>query len=386
MKRKVGIFTLQLYGNYGGILQCYALQTVLRRLDYDVVVMKARAGLGRPLRVRWKCYLRRLLRTVVLTVKRVFGHERVDDRFQRNTLQFVKTHICCKDVDSPYYFKTNKFDALVVGSDQIWRKEYWSEMDQAFFDFAKSWKHVRRLSYAASFGVNTWQFDPAETERLANLIRLFDGVSVRERSAVGLCRKYLHVDAEWVVDPTLLLSRGDYVALVRGSDVPARTLGGLFCYMLDDSDLVRAVVSAVAAEREIEPFFIHPRVWDSTASPRERMLPTVEQWIDSFVKSDFVVTDSFHGCVFSIIFGKPFVVVGNHERGYTRFESLLSMFGLERRMVDSVDGLRQVGEIDWNDVSRRLQDARKRSMSFLCRGLGVCAAGKEAGVGGESDG
>ncbi len=123
--------------------------------------------------------------------------------------------------------------------------------------------------------------------------------------------------------------------------------------------------------RKPQPFRVNSRVEDINAPLAERVQPPVEQWLRGFIDSRFVITDSFHACVFSIIFNKPFIAVTNRGRGVSRFRSLLSMFGLESRLLDeeaSPDVQALVsGGIQWDEVNGRLSRYRDMSMDFLAR-------------------
>jgi exopolysaccharide biosynthesis predicted pyruvyltransferase EpsI len=97
----------------------------------------------------------------------------------------------------------------------------------------------------------------------------------------------------------------------------------------------------------------------------------VEEWIRGFMDAEFVVTDSFHGTVFSIIFNKPFISIANESRGTTRFTSLLKMFNLENRLIFSPEELNldKVKEIDWGNVNEILEQDKERAIFFLKRNL-----------------
>ena len=105
--------------------------------------------------------------------------------------------------------------------------------------------------------------------------------------------------------------------------------------------------------------------------------PTVEEWLKGFHDAEFVFTDSFHGCVFSIIFNKPFIAFGNEGRGMARFDSLLKMFGLEELLITSVDQFtpelvdRAISRFSDNSIQQRLNELRKESKLFLERALSL---------------
>ena len=192
-------------------------------------------------------------------------------------------------------------------------------------------------------------------------------VSVREESAVELCRKFFGVNSSHVLDPTMLLDVQDYVDLVKRADIP-KSKGTLLCYILDETESTTDLISRLASETGLVPFRGNSRVEDWSAPLAERIQPPVEQWLRGFMDAELVVTDSFHAYVFSILFHKPFIVVGNKERGLARVKSLLKMFGLEKALY-SCNGNKNIDlnciGIDWEDVNRRLQNLRKHSFNLL---------------------
>ena len=105
----------------------------------------------------------------------------------------------------------------------------------------------------------------------------------------------------------------------------------------------------------------------------ERVVPPLEEWLSAFADADFVVTDSFHGCVLAILFHKPFIAMGNVQRGMARMRSLLDMFGLDQRLVHGIDpeddGEFWLAEPDWEAVDAVLAQQREKSLEFLAEAL-----------------
>lgn len=112
------------------------------------------------------------------------------------------------------YFKKNRYDAVIVGSDQTWRPKYSPNIYDFYLDFISKDKRIKRIAYASSFGVDDWEYSAEETKKCAKLSKLFDGISVREQSGIDLCKDHLGVDSELALDPTLLLNKDDYVTLI----------------------------------------------------------------------------------------------------------------------------------------------------------------------------
>ena len=372
---RIGILTLPLHTNYGGILQAYALQTVLERMGHDVVVFDTpRVTFRLPLWKKPLVYGKRLIKKYVMGNKStlVFFERKINRDYPvaaKNTQRFISQYIHAKHVSSLGSLNAEEFDAIVVGSDQIWRPKYYPKIENAYLEFAKHW-NIKRIAYAASFGTDKWEYTTWQTERCGKLIKMFNGVSVREDSAVGMCREHFGVEAKHVLDPTMLLDKEDYIKLFTNAKTPG-SKGTLLCYVLDETPEKSALIQQIAQERKLTPFRVNSKVEDPFAPLNERIQPPVEKWLRGFYDAEFVVTDSFHACVFSILFGKQFLVVGNAKRGLSRFNSLLCMFGLEDRLVTKNLDMKNITDIDYSQVYQRLKGKRDNSLNFLDKSLGL---------------
>lgn len=343
---KIGVLTLPLHTNYGGILQAYALQTVLKRMGHEVYLIdKGHWEFRLPL--YRLTYWRFLVRSQYMRA-------------------FVKKHISCfkiKELDS---LTESQFDVIIVGSDQVWRPEYFGDIEKAYLCFAKEWK-IKRIAYAVSFGTDEWLYSPMQTEICASLVKLFDAVSVREESGQLLCRKYLQVQTQVLPDPTMLLHIDDYLSLLKKNKT-TRMRNVLCTYFLDRSadkeDLIRMVAEAHQLSSVIR---LGVPTDDRSVSLFKRIQPPLEDWIWGINMAKIVLTDSFHGCVFSILFHKPFILYANEGRGMARFQSLLKSFGLEDRLLISSEeySSKTFRPIDWTKVDARLDDMRNMADVFL---------------------
>ena len=289
---------------------------------------------------------------------------------EQHTQHFIHSHIATYRIKRLEEVEMDDFDAVVVGSDQVWRHQYFtglydSPISNAYLKFCQK-SHIRRIAYAASFGTDEWEYSARETEECARLLQQFDSISVREESAIGLCERKLHrADARLVLDPTLLLDKEDYIALVQQAGTK-RSPGNLMCYILDNNDEKQGLINRVAHERGLTPFNASSKVEDPYATLEESIQPPVEAWLQAFVDAEFVITDSFHACVFSIIFGKPFVVVGNRERGLSRFTSLLEMFGVTGNMLHAATDYDSHSSYGIPKTAVELyQRAKQQSLEFL---------------------
>lgn len=364
--------------NYGGLLQAWALQRTLRDQGFECATDESRPDV--PARTT-------RLRAALMTVSRVappkFVPMRavradVEEALNENLLQFGR-----EELDRVRLFgedgRLNEdvlsgFDGLVSGSDQIWRSDY-GDVLSYLFDFVPDSFSGPRVAYAASFGSDEPPFDsPAYSNGARDAARKLTAVSVREDSAVELTRRLWEVDAERVLDPTLLLRPGDYLDGLANEAREAR--GAIVTYVLDPSPEKLDLKTRLAAELSSPVYDLLPPVptdfAEFVASRETYVRPPVGTWVGAISEAKCVLTDSFHGCAFAVLFSRPFLVVPNHQRGLARFESLLRLVGLEDRFVSDGDiGTQMQAPIDWERVHAALDIDRDRSLRFLRSALNV---------------
>lgn len=371
---RIGILTLPLHNNYGGILQAYALQKVLKDMGHAPVVLDNSRMMGLPFFTKWYRYAVRLAKNILLNSQLVVRYDKKINYptkvMRQHTSPFLRKYVKRIDTHGDYrVLKEHHFDAIIVGSDQIWRPMYVDNIANAYLDFAQEWG-IKRLSYAASFGSEEWEYTPEQTAECGDLLRRFDAVSVRESSAVSLCKEHFNVDAQHVLDPTMLLDAAHYITLFQQAKTPVSE-GDLMCYILDSSEEKEVLVQSVASTFSLTPFSVNSKYEVPDAPLEEKIQPPVEKWLRGFYDAKYVITDSFHACVFSILFKKPFIVYGNKHRGMARFQSLLSIFGLEDRLVTTPEEASAAicCPFNWDNVNARLSDWRKISKDFLLESL-----------------
>ena len=362
---RIGVYTHPLRLNYGGILQAYALQRVLQDMGHDAIYID-----WCPYNFRFaplKIYLWRFLLKLFRNREVIIFREWVYRKCYYKINEFAKKNISILPIKDLH---KEDVDVLIVGSDQIWRPVYIENIEDAYLGFAKDW-NVCRVAYAASFGVADWsEYSEEQTLRCRELIKKFDAVSVREDSGVALCRDYLSVDAKHVLDPTMLVDVKHYMCHINNCKkrYPKRMC---LSYILDEADDKLAVLNSVVKYQDY-----NIRQWKNIDIPNMKN-PTVEEWLKGFCEAVFVFTDSFHGCVFSIIFNKPFIAFGNEGRGMARFNSLLKMFGLEELLITSADQFtpelvdRAISLFKTDIIQNRLKQLRQESYGFLRRYLYV---------------
>ena len=371
---RIAILTQPLCNNYGGILQNFALQTILRRLGHEVVTLNTPVPEIRYSKIRLllSC-VKRLLRKCIYKDPSIvyINPQRQHNKSIANSLEhkrFIDTYISSMMVEMPItseFCRLHQFNAYVVGSDQVWRPRYNQHLQNFYLDFTAN-IDVKRIAYAASFGVDSWELESQETERIKMLAQRFDAISVREASGVDLCDKYLGVSAKWVLDPTMLLEAEDYLrlskAVVKDKDHSQPYIG---VYVLDINRPFVEKMEQLSAQIGLPIKYLGRMTTNA--------YPSIEEWLEGISNAEYVVTDSFHGTVFSIIFNKRFLSVGNTARGNARFESLLSMFDLKSRLVSlpGVGSAALSANIDYDKVNEILLRHRLDAFSFWEKNLNI---------------
>lgn len=361
------IITMKLGSNYGGIIQAYALQSFIKKSGSKVFTStptkssKIRRRIGD------------IKRSILSKNNQFVPNLREENLIFTNTQNFIKSNI---DTISIYDKlgkinpKINNFSNIIVGSDQVWRANYVSVTDY-LLDFVCN-DNTKKISYAASFGKDDLsEYSPELIKETAILAKKFDAISVREDSGVNICKEKWGVDAVQLVDPTLLIQKEEYIELIE-NDKTMESNGDLFVYILDRSCDKQTAVDMIANKLSLKPFEIMSPTCNSRKefhkNPQKFTLPPVTQWLRSFMDAKFIVTDSFHGCVFSIIFNKPFIAIGNEDRGLTRFTSLLKVLKLDNRLILKSSDLSDdliTNNIDWAKVNDIIKFEQTRSSNFL---------------------
>lgn len=289
---------------------------------------------------------------------------------------FLRDHI---SISEPYLSydqllaKPPKADIYIVGSDQVWNIDLDNPVARAWFlKFGNP--ETKRLSYAASLGR---KLSPNEIPIFKELLSDFEAIGVREIDGLSLCQALGFVNCQLVLDPTLLLDAPYYTGLIEGSKINAlEKQPYLFLYYLNIEtceELGWNDIDIYIKKRGLELVSVS----SSGYYPAKEIIPnvknnllTIEEWIESVQNAEFVVTNSFHGVVFSIIFHRPFIAILLHNQycgGNNRILSLLKSLQLESRILYDSHDISFMADlpIDWNEVDNRLNKLRVDSKAFL---------------------
>lgn len=311
--KNIGILTQPLIANYGGILQNYALQKVLRNMGYNPITFDTRRKV--PLFLFILSTIKTILLFFIPGKRRLFfkrleeRKEVFDDFVNKYIAKTEPFHKCHPELITNY-----NLDAIIVGSDQVWRPLYNHNLDDCYLQFVSD-SRIKKIAYAASFGVDYWEYDSKSTKKYAALLKKFAYVSVRENSGIALCQKHLDVNAQENLDPTLLLDEKEYLNLC--ASVPKNNSKFLAAYILDMNNEKKDLLKHLSEEKQLAIRYF---------SIEAKTKLTIQEWLAMFRDASYVVTDSFHGTIFSIVFKKDFQCLYNNDRGNARFKSLLDLY------------------------------------------------------------
>lgn len=365
---RIGILTVPFNNNYGGYLQAFALLTTLKELGHKPTIIMYRHKKEKVgIKLKIKFFIENLIKGIMdrRSYPLIYDREKILAYKGRKMIEF-ESHYLIPQTERFYTDEALEigckdfFDAICVGSDQVWRAIYVPNIKNYFLAFTKGW-NLKRYAYAASFGTDEPEYTQKQKQSCSELIKNFDAISVREESAVSVIESWgvdtAHV--ETVLDPTLLLKKEQYLNILDKHKTMAKEK--IFCYVLDKTDTVKDYISRCINYTNKEMLQI------SDIQAGMNILPSVETWLAYIRDCDIVITDSFHGTVFSIIMNKPFLVVANGSRGIARFEDLLQRFGLKNRIVSKKNCPESILErtIDWEVVNKNIELQRQESFNFI---------------------
>lgn len=376
--KNFGILTLPLWNNYGGILQSYALKIAIEGLGHKVTFIdyqKKPQNKFEIIKTNLKNYIKNnFYKERKLNLSQT---DKLRMYISKNTRDFVLNEF--SPMTQVVYSKqhlsdlNNFLDGVVVGSDQVWRPDYAPNWGNYFLDFLDMDK--RRVSYAASFGISSPEFSESQVKDSIKELSKFDAISVRELSGVDIVSDIFGFTSEHVLDPTLIVDKKVYEDLVKKYQ-ENQSKGTLFTYILDHNSLSANIINRIEKDLELTSFEVNspiPKAGMKDSEIESYVYPRITEWLRAFIDAEYIIADSFHGCVFSIIFNKPFVAIGNKERGLTRFHSLLKTFDLESRLVLDVRDVNSElfkFEFDWEKVNIIHSDLKIKALKFLNSSLG----------------
>lgn len=344
--KKIGIITITGLGNYGNRLQNYALQQAVEKLpscSCETLINKSS---------RIKGYIKKIF---MLNSSKLSEREKIFRRFNEEFIHFSELKINNFSKDC----RLMEYECLVCGSDQIWNSDY-PENDRANFGYF--FPNVKVISYAASFGIDV--IAEKKKKRYAKYLKRMKAISVREEKGKVLAKHLTGRDDIYVhVDPTLLLTAEEWLPLEKE---PVQYKGERYIlkyFLGGENGELDQKVEEYAKKHALTIIDVI-----SKESPYYNIGPSEFLFLERY--ADLIVTDSFHSCVFAIIYERPFIVTERKENGLqsmgSRIDTLLNKFHLENRKYTGND-LDEIvySSIDYFEVNKILEFERDESFQYL---------------------
>lgn len=342
---KINLLTIHYSLSCGAVLQTYSTCKVLESLGCDVTIINFKNPIELKRRRSLKYWLMNGIRKVKF------------DKFRKK--YFPKQTLEMFYID---YSSLPEADCYMTGSDQIWNPKVVEEnLPIYMLDFLPD--GVKRISYASSFGVNKWDFSKGITTQAVSLLGKFSALSIRESSGVSICKNIFGLHAVQVLDPTLLIR--DYSNLIGEVEQNDE----IVCFKLVyDVDFEKSVVY-LKNKLNLKSVLLYAS-YPHKCFDKNLMYCSPITWLRKFASAKLVLTDSFHGLAFALIFNKNFIVLGGMRDRTTRLLSLLELVGLTDRYIRNYDELIVRKDllsesIDYKSVNKILEKARLNSFAYL---------------------
>lgn len=376
--KKVGIITITKANNYGAELQSYALQKKLNLLGYDAEIIDylfyknplfKKTKKARPVfRFSLKKKVKEIAFIRLQRLKNFFFFKNVESRnkkfysFHKENTHFSETFF---SIDELYSAKLH-YDIYISGSDQIWNPNLYSSLEPYFLTFAP--QNAIKISYASSFGVS--RLPKQYFDKYRQWLNSYKAISVRENTGVKIVEQ-LGLKSEWVLDPTLLLTKKEWTEIESPVDVRDKYI---LIYELIDSPYLKHFASRMSDKSGYKVV----RICKDACTQKNKNgfinIPDAgpAEFIYLFNHADFIITNSFHGSAFSINFNKDFyVVLPKNKDNNSRQKSILELFGLNNRIIYEGQDAGNIGldRINFDEVNKKLNAQRELSLNFLKKNI-----------------
>lgn len=360
MKKRTAIITFHCVPNYGAVLQAYALQTKLKELSAETGIVDYRPN---RLTDEYRNINFYSIFSFVSSLWSLSAFRKKKERFR----QFEKNYldlISCEKCEGNVVLKEPVPDVIFLGSDQIWNPDITHGFDRVYFGDIVTNSPFRAVAYAASIGKK--KFTEEEKSHFIKLIHEIEDISVREKEAQIMIEQEFKKKVEVVVDPTILAGKMCFEPLVK--PVPYKKY--LLFYSLTGMKESAAMADKVARYCGYElvelsgrrkPYVVPQHITIYDAGPVD--------FVSLFYNAEYIVTDSFHGTVFSLLFHKKFISLANKNRG-GRITGLLEAVGLLHHCTGRFDREIVLEKIAWDEVDRKLEEMRATSIDFIMRVMG----------------
>ncbi|MDY5232267.1 MAG: polysaccharide pyruvyl transferase family protein [Faecalicoccus sp.] len=368
---KIGIITWFRYENYGTKLQAIALQNYLRRYGHNVQMIDFPVPSSQRPHKKKKILTRVYGRISYEILK--YAHKRYNSQLARKTLkmeQVINEQCIVTDpikTDEDYVNICNQFNLLICGSDQIWNPNWYHPYYYADFPEIKA----KKISYAPSIGIR--EIPEKKKELIGKSLKSFSLITVRENKASALLETIIGYKPQKVLDPTMLLTKEQWINLFSLKIKKKQRY--ILCYFLSDNRNHWTVVRKLAKEKNMSIRIIAQTGFSYFYKGRKYMDAGVKEFLDLILNADYILTDSFHGTVFSLLFEKEVYTFERFQDDQffsqnDRVRELMDEFEISDHLLKyNTRRITCVPPINYITVDHRLSQLREKSATILNNGI-----------------
>lgn len=360
---KIGILTFHNAYNYGAVLQTYATQELVKSLGHEVVVIDYHNKKVDWAYERRKFHIRGFLRSTyrcpLYILEKYFFWRR---RKAYNAFFKHNINLSGKRYDEGMALSLDTYDVVLIGSDQLWNKKITGGLDRVYWGQFATLPDTRIVAWSVC--MNSISLNAEETKRVRDYLRSFYAISVREESLQTFLKSLTEKEIWHTLDPTLTLPASKWNELCT----PVKQNSYIAVYA------VRKECETIAFARKLSKQLGKRLViirsyakWYMSAENKEHCGPA--EFLSYIKNADYVVTSSFHGTVFSLLFQRQFVCP--RLDGNVRVEDLLRTVGLSSRMADDWHKALNLPRIDYSSLSNEFDKKKTETMNFLKNALGI---------------
>lgn len=367
---KIGIITFHNSNNYGALLQAIALQTKLRYLGHEVKIInyicENKRDIYKVINISKSKSITQNFRQVIDSpfklIKKIKADKFIEEKLNLTEDIFTK---------SDQIKKANlNYDMYICGSDQIWNYEN-TKFDKTYFlDFVENNK--KKMSYAASFGLN--EIEDIYKNDYKKLLNEIEYMSVREETGRDIIKSIIDKECEVVLDPTLILSKNEWNKILQDN-----TINGykkkfekyILVYTLHCTKEIVEIAEQLSEKTKLKIVNINANgTKDIIRGLRNNIIPSPLEFVKLINDAEYIITDSFHGTVFSLNLNKEFFVyLKPGLKNHSRIENILGKCGLENRIYRGVKPIENLKNINFNKINSILDNERKSSIKFIEKSL-----------------
>lgn len=370
--KKVGVITFQFANNYGAVLQTYALVETIKQYGvYVEVINFVPTKLASPYAlfpdIRSMVSSKGIKYTIRLMLSRAWNIRRVAKRIRGfNRFRHSQLNLTSKKFKTANKLNNleEKFDFYITGSDQVWNPSFFTKLSTYpyFLDFAPV--TTKKISYAASIGEKV---DKVYHKIYSDQLNSFDYISVREESAKKFLDRIIGKDIEVTLDPTLLLDRDTWSNIETPKKVKDKYI---LVYNLVNDPLIIELANKLSTENKYKIIsYSKKSQFENWHSSFASLSPN--EFLSLFANAELVITNSFHGTAFALVYNKLFYTIPHPVRG-SRMIDLLTKLDLKYQIVTKKEDFQNLNkEIDYDKINKELSYLRDKSLAFIEKALGI---------------